>query len=359
MKNFIVSILCAAVFFVGMGALVEKAGARFKSDEKALELIRRARVAIGGDAAIAEVRSMTIVGRTTKTLKIEGTEQTIQGETEIAMQLPDRLMKTVRLGDAGDAAAGAEKRVEVIVMSKDAAETVGAEGGLRKVIVKGDRAPAEFTSENGQRVVVRTKDGTVSELTEKDGKFVDPNGKEVIMTRVAKGPDASVKQNELARTTLALLLSAPEGSDVAYTFAGEGSVDGVSADIVNAELPGGSVKIYLSRSTSLPLMISYSGEQMPQIIHFKRSQNAPADGERDNVIFTKKMDDAAAAAEFQLRFSDYRSVNGVQLPFRWTQTVNGAADEVFEVTNYEINPANIADKFKNTKVFVRKTKPQQ
>ena len=65
-------------------------------------------------------------------------------------------------------------------------------------------------------------------------------------------------------------------------------------------------------------------------------------------------------AEFQLKFSDFRATGGLQLPFKWTQTIAGKDDEVFDITSYEINPANIADKFKEepTQVFVRKIKEQ-
>ena len=84
MKRFIMTVLGVAVFFVGLGALVDKAGAHFKSDEKALDLVAKARQAIGGDAAIANVQSLRIVGNTTKTLKLKGGDKTEQGETEIA-----------------------------------------------------------------------------------------------------------------------------------------------------------------------------------------------------------------------------------------------------------------------------------
>ncbi len=55
-------ILLVSTFFIGVGSLVDRAGATFKSDEKALELIRQSRAAIGGDAAINNVRSLTIAG---------------------------------------------------------------------------------------------------------------------------------------------------------------------------------------------------------------------------------------------------------------------------------------------------------
>ena len=37
--------------------------------------------------------------------------------------------------------------------------------------------------------------------------------------------------------------------------------------------------------------------------------------------------------------------------------LDGDAYETFDVTNYEINPANIAEKFQNQKVMVRMKKP--
>src|SRR3954454_1629756 len=99
MKRFITSILFVSVFFIGLGTLVEKAGAKFRSDEKALELIRAARAAIGGDNAISNVKSLSIVGKTSQAFKLNETEKTEQGETEIALQFPDKFSKMVKIGN--------------------------------------------------------------------------------------------------------------------------------------------------------------------------------------------------------------------------------------------------------------------
>ena len=106
MKRFIFSILCVSVFFVGVGTLVDKAGAKFKSDEKALELVRQARIAIGGDSALSSVQSLRIVGRTTKNFKIDGVSRSESGETEIALQLPDKLMRMTKIGHGDENGAG-------------------------------------------------------------------------------------------------------------------------------------------------------------------------------------------------------------------------------------------------------------
>lgn len=73
MKRFVVTVLGSSVFFLGLGSIVESAGARSKSDERALELVRHA---LGGDAAIAAIESMKIVGRTTQTISIDGVTRT-------------------------------------------------------------------------------------------------------------------------------------------------------------------------------------------------------------------------------------------------------------------------------------------
>jgi hypothetical protein len=99
MKRFFVSALFVTLFFLGLGTLIEKVGARFKSDDKALALIAAARAAIGGDNAVSGIQSLRIKGTTTHTFKVDGTDRTENGETEIALQLPDKLSKMVKIGD--------------------------------------------------------------------------------------------------------------------------------------------------------------------------------------------------------------------------------------------------------------------
>jgi hypothetical protein len=50
----------------------------------------------------------------------------------------------------------------------------------------------------------------------------------------------------------------------------------------------------------------------------------------------------------------------MQLPYKWTQTVGGQPDQNVDVMSYEINPANIAEKFQNmsSKTMLRTNKAQ-
>ncbi len=362
MKKFIVSVLGVTVFCVGLGALVEKAGATFKSDEKALALIRQARLAIGGEQSIAEVRSMIIKGNTTVTLKVNGTARNEQGETEIAMQLPDKLSKMVKIGrndGPGGDGLTSEKHDVIIMRGEGHAEAMsegpggkkiivrkidGGNGEIEKIVTQGEGG--EFATSDGKKVIVRKGDGAEIE--------------KIIVGPEKGGEHAEHRQNELLRTALSLLLTAPEGMDVSYTFVGESDVDGTTCNVVNAEFGGSSIKLYLSKASSLPVMVSYKGHAMPNVmfVRTREPNSAAADAMKEKVTFSRKME-GPEAAEVQVRFADYRSVNGVQLPYKWTRSVAGQTNEVFDVTNYDLNPANIAEKFQNQKVFVRTKKEGQ
>lgn len=385
MKRFIVSVLFVAVFFIGLGSLVEKAGAKFKSDEKALAIIAQARQAIGGDQNLAAVKSLTIIGKATKTFDVEGAARSEAGDLEINMQLPDKFSKMMKIGhpDGGEGQAIFEKKVDVVVIDKnggDAKIDVTSDGGEKSIVkvrkVDGGAA-AEVVPDGakGDVVFVRKAGDGGTWKTENDEAHQ-------ILLRKGDGRGAGMgaghgahHQNEMLRTTLSLLLSAPEGLDVGYTYAGEESVDGSSCDVINVEADGSSFRLYLDRSSHLPKMISYQAAK-PMIMMFRTKEDGvkgAGTGERQVFTVTTKNGETATAsgepkvftrtmaapemAQYQIRFSDYRSVGGVQLPYRWSQTVGGKDDEIVDVTSYDVNPADIGSKFQEQKVFVRTKKP--
>lgn len=360
MRRFIVSVLCVSVFCVGVGALVEKVGASLKSDERGLALVKQARIAIGGEQSIADVRSMIIKGNTTHTFKFDGVSRTEQGETEIAMQLPDKLSKMVKIGrhDGTDVEKIVSKKHDVIVMRGEGRAEGATGGGEKKVVIRSvdggnteiekivtEGKDGEFTTADGKKIVLRKADGG--------------DVKDVIVHR-SKGEagtgHADHRQNELLRTMLSLLLTAPDGMDVSYTYAGEGDVDGTACNIVNADFAGSNIRLYLSKASSFPVMVAYRGHAMPRVMAFKSKAPEGSEPQADKVIMFDHKIESPELAEVQIRFSDYRSVNGVQLPYKWTTSVAGQTTEVLDVASYEINPANIAEKFQNQKVLVRKAK---
>lgn len=341
MKRFIVSILCVSVFFIGLGSLVDSVGARFKSDARALELLKQAQQAIGGDSAIRNVQSLTITGKATKTFEIEGVARSEQGDWELNMQLPDKLSKMMQVTiekQGGERTESADKKVFTVTKKDGGNATWSSKDPKQDVVI--------VTRGGGDKISVN------EENTNGDVK------KEIIRDKM-NAEFEKHKQTELFRTALSLLLTAPQGIEAEYAYAGDGSVDGSSCDVIEARIGDGPpIRLFLDKASHLPRMISFM-DHKPMMMFRIKKDDAKASTDGEPKTFERKME-APPTEEFQIKFADYRAVGGVLFPFKWTQTVGGKQDETVDITNYEINPANIADKFKELpqKIMMRTEKKQ-
>ena len=108
-----------------------------------------------------------------------------------------------------------------------------------------------------KKIIIKKDDGTVQEIKpgdkntfiikkgDGDVNWTSDDGKKIVIEKDVKTENISGnRHNELFRTTLALLLTAPQGLDVSYTFAGEGNVDGNSCNIVVAQTGGSSLQTF-------------------------------------------------------------------------------------------------------------------
>ncbi len=399
MKKFIVTTLCVSVFFLGLGALAENVGAKFISDEKALDLVRKARLAIGGDQALTGVRNLVIKGGTTYHVNVEGLARMDSGETEIGLEFPNTFIKKVKVGGAGGASETAVvQQSEVFVVRKSDGETadfavagkdvVTTDGGKTIILKRADgteevavaaKAPVhrfeikagengEFATPDGKKVIVTSIDG--GEITTADGNrvIVRQRAGDVMPTRVdgvvevsdekkvqirqamTAGALAGSRSHELLRTALMLLLEAPEGTDVAYSFVGESTVDGIAVNTVKASAGAFAYNLHLDRYTNVPVAIGYFGHLAPTVIRMKKDDATVLDG-KAAVAFTGRTEGPVEKSEILVRLSDYRSTGGVQLPYKWTTIVRGEVKDVFDVASYEINVADFSERFPAPRVL--------
>ena len=360
MKKFIYFVLCVSVFFVGLGTVADKVGASFKSDPKALDLLKAARTAIGGDSSLAGIQSLRIKGSTVSIWKTDSGEKSEPGETEIDLMLPDKLSKMVRIGDPADenGTQVAHKQVETVVINgKDengnvtfsrgqgSGTGVGTEPGTKVIVLnKGDELPADLKTEGNRKVILRTGGDDQLPTTVENGEVrrVTINKDEM------EARHKAMQQNELFRLTLGLLLSPPAGMEVNYTFGGEIKAADKTCNLIIAEIGGSSVKLYLDRDSNLPVMMSFTSEAMPTLVTFNRKADTAPAGSDKNVVFFRHSE-GAESSEFTVVYSDYRSVNGVQLPFHWS-TSGGGMNEEFNISSYEVNPADILSSFEKEKI---------
>lgn len=366
MKKFFVVTILTAVFFTGIGSMITETAAKYKSDEKALALLAKARQAIGGENNLAAINSMAITGRSTRIFTVDGAARTEQGDLEMALQFPDKMMKVIKMNSADG--RGTNTQMDIVVVR-------GTEPGTAEFEVRelgANAAPGE------KKVFIRKEGGDVQEVksdttqvftmkSSEGGTWTGNVGdKNVVFEKAIGGGHAGIPRHDggLLRTALSLLLTAPQGMDVAYLFGGESTVDGTVCNIVEARMGENVIKLYLGKESNLPVMMSYR-DAKPMIIRTHKEDGAGhgeklAGVEKDVKIFTRTSATASEQVEYQVKFTDYRTVGGVSLPHKWTQTVGGNSDETIDITGYEINPANIGDRFKagEHKVFVRKAKDQ-
>ncbi len=147
-----------------------------------------------------------------------------------------------------------------------------------------------------------------------------------------------------------LLLDAPEGMDVTYSFVGESTVDGVAVNTVKASAGTFDYNLHLDPYTNVPVAIGYFGYQAPTMIRMKKDDTTVVDG-KASVAFTGKVEGPAEKSEVLIRLSDYRSTCGVQFPYKWTTIVRGDVKDVFDVSSYEINVADFSERFPAPRVL--------
>lgn len=346
MKKLLVLFVCATIIFGEIAIMHFRAEAKRIIDERAAALLQQARAAIGGDAA--SVQNLVIKGRVSHKAKFPGQEErTMTGDLEMALD-SNQIHKMVKIQIEGAPFGEVPKGERVAVEEKDVI-IHRAEGGDKIHVFKGEHP----------------------ELDEK------------IRTRAA-----SHHQQELSRLWLGLLLKTGNPD---LTYAGEGNVDGTACDIIEARgAEGFSTKLYLDKSSHLPVMLSYMGANPRHFIMMKKHGEAPANGQTfereifihpskdgkvierngDTKVFVRekggeprviKRDPnakdfprvAMEEVEIQIRFADFRSVGGFMLPHKLTQIVNGQINEETTVDSYEINIPNFAERFKDDVLFIK------
>ena len=345
MRKLLAFCLCAT-FVAGDVATdyLQASAAATARDERAEAVLRQAREAIGGEAAINAVQNLLINGAVNHKMILPGGEEhTAQGNLEMALDLSGKINKRIQIG-------------------------VNAPGAQH---------------EANKTVIVKRAD-----------VLVDRNRENSSVERFEKRLPGG-NADELSRLVFGFLLKTSPSLNAVYNYLGESSVDGTTAEIVEARSENGfAVKIFIDKQSHLPLMMSYravaphqfviirkAGEPAPnpnieKDVVILRGDVQPADkaaGDRQTKIFIRKKDaDGNVAeivkpgattervpleeAEFQLRFSDYRSVDGLMLPHKIVQTVNGREGESITINNFQINAPNIAEKLKDDAAIMRKPK---
>jgi hypothetical protein len=292
MPRFLASIFS---FLIAIATFV----AQISGDARTTELLAKARAALGGESRLANVRSLTASGALMRALP----DRSISGEVTLDLQLPDKMRRTDSMSPMGDATIITETGINGDTLLRSS-RTIG--GGPNMII----RIPGP-----------------------------PPAGSD------AEAQALRNSRAELARLSLALLLTAPPSMPLEFSYGGEAEAEDGKADVIDVKGPGSfAARLFLDKSHHRPLMLVYKGVAQGMVMRTQTSEGPP-----DPARIERAARDAAAQApplvDVNMFFDDYKQVDGVWLPHHITRSVDGKPTEEWTFTTIKVNPAFKPDTF--------------
>jgi hypothetical protein len=292
MQRLIVSLISLGMMF---GSLI--AGA--DGDAKTAALLKQARATLGGESKLAKVQGLSAAG----TLARELGDRQVTGELTIDLQLPDKMVRIDSMSPMGDATIVILNGINGDALLRNS-KTLNAGLGM---MIRMPSPPAAGSDAEAQAL------------------------------RAARA--------ELARFTVAFLLTSPASMPVEFTDGGEAESPDGKADLVHVKGPGSfAARLFLDKTSHRPLMLSYQGVAPRMVMQTMRGGPPP-----DATAPPHGAEGAAApppqAVEIQMFLDDYRAEDGVLLPHRVSRSVDGKTTEEWTFKTIKINPAFKADAF--------------
>lgn len=266
------------------------------SDPKALAVMAQARQALGGDK-LAAVQALSLEGTLRRLMGSGPDAPETSGELELAARA-DRYLRLetltpmpglpgITLGFGFDGTAAWSGRVG----------TASAGGG-------------------GHVMFVRTGSDR-------------PGDEERTRKRVA---------TDHARFLLATLATAPAGTNLRFAYAGQAEAADGKAHVIDVSGPDDlALRLFVDQTTSRPLMMSFK-EVRPQMMVRRMGPGEAPPAQPPSEAAAPAAPPAPEPVEVQLALGEWKAVDGVQLPHRFTKQVGGEVVEEWEVTKFKLNP---------------------
>jgi hypothetical protein len=290
-------------------ALLIWASPVFADDARALEILKQARGAVGGEEQLHKIQSLNITGQYRRMIG----ERQLGGDRELSILLPNKYLVEDSMNPGGLSTALISYRT----LNADHAWNGQSGGGGAMIFRMGGPGGTQATPEQMEAAL------------------------------------RHMLQVEMVRYLLAITLSAPESFAVDYKYAGESDVDDAKADVIDVTGPDKfAVRLFIDKSTHLPLLISYRGPK-PRMVTMTRSagggQMKPEDMKKAREEAEKRLASEAPGVpeevDFYIRLSDHKKVNGLLLPHKFTFLTGEEVSEEFEISKYQMNPQFKSDKF--------------
>ena len=310
------------------------------------------RAALGGADKVAAVKTLTAVGKSART---NSQGASIEGDLELAMELPDKYVTRTVLANMG---------------SMSVYRTAGFNGSG---VINEIENPPNLSGGGGQ-IMIRTAGSGAP------GQTMTPEQKAASDQRLLMA-----SKKDFARMTVGMFGSSFEAFPVEFTYAGQADApDGKAHVIAVKGADNFDAKLFIDTKTNLPLMLSWSDREpmvMQQNINrggggggqqmvmggggggattftqgAGRSGGGPPMSEEERAKMMAdaeaRMREAEAArkiVEYRIYYSNFKAVNGVQLPHTLQRSIDGKPSEEITFEEIKVNPKIDKNKFNVSK----------
>lgn len=296
MQRLIVSLISLAMTLGGIAAHVE-------GDTKAEQLLAQARQALGGEKNLGKVQALTATGIYQRTIG----DRLLSGDVTVDLQLPDKMLRTESANPVGDVTVIIEQGVNGEKLLRNQRTMNAPPGAMIRMAPPPPNADAETQAVRNARA-------------------------------------------DMTRLVLGLLLTSPASMPLEYAYVGEAEADDGKADVIDAKGPAAfAARMFFDQKSHRPLMLQYRGVA-PQVRIQTQTMQGPPDTARARERADQMAHDAATVpppqvVDIALYFDDYKNVDGVQLPFHISRSIDGKPTEEMTFKAIKLNPAFKAGTF--------------
>jgi hypothetical protein len=268
---------------------------------RAAAVFADARKALGGDDKLRAVKSLQAAGGFRRSMG----EMQIEGDLEIVVEPPARLRRNEEM----ILPMGTMTRTEVL-NGEEVWDDSSQHGGMA----------------HGGGMMIRMAPGGPG------GGAPDPARLKELQRRM--------RRMELARFALAWLLV----TDAHVSHAGVAEAPDGTADVIEVKpADGPAMQLFVDQQTHLPLMLTWTSPA-PRVM-VRRGAPGSAPPNPDQVAREAAAEGPPPEAKFEMRFAEYRKVDGIQFPHEIVRAINGTVNEEWTVKSYKVNPSLKANTF--------------
>jgi hypothetical protein len=295
----VLALSAAEVLVVGQGA-------------DAMKILADVRAALGGDDRLAAVKTVALDGQS---VKAGPDGQSVSNDFEMAMELPDKFMRTEVLGAMGGAPITRRSGFNGDGLIEDI-DMPPAMGGAMHMIRMGPSG----TMPGGQATPEQIE--------------------------AQRAMSLAASRREFARLALGMFATSFPVEPMQFSYGGRAeSPDGTADIIAVAGQDGFAGKLFIDSQTRLPLMLSWMDkEPIRMTIGGPREQRtAPPTPEeieklqQDMAERVKAAEATRRTVEFRVFYGDYRSFDGVKLPTRIQKMTDGVPTEELTIEHVKVN----------------------